>query len=255
MFLSKALRTILLMLAVFCAVPAFAAHPLITDDAGTQGKGGWQLELNGEYSHDNQNSVSESEFQIAATLTYGVTDNIDLAIGLPYLRLRSKEAGETVSASGFSDIPVYAKWRFYEKDGLSIALKPGITLPAGDEGKELGGGKVTCSIFMITTKEAKPWAFHLNLGYIRNDNAVDEVKDLWHASLASEFEAAKGLRLVANVGIEHTREQDSNVHPAFLLGGLIYSISKDLDIDVGIKGGLNRAEPDYTLMAGTTWRF
>jgi hypothetical protein len=255
MFSSKILRTVVVLIVLCWSGAAFAAHPLITDDAGTQGKGKWQVELNGEYSHDNQNSANESELQIAATLTYGAGDNLDVAVGVPYLHLRAKEAGESTSASGVGDIPIYAKWRFYEKDGLSFALKPGITLPAGDEEKELGTGKVTYSIFLITTREAKPWAFHLNLGYIRNENKADEVKDLWHASLATEFEAAKGLRLVANGGIEHTRDRDSRVHPAFILGGLIYSITENFDVDFGIKGGLNKAEPDYTLLAGMTWRF
>ncbi len=154
-------------------------------------------------------------------MTYGVNDNLDVAIGIPYRDMRIKEAGESMSAKGIADIPLYAKWRFYENDGLSFALKPGITLPAGDVEKELGTGKITFSIFLINTKEVKPWAFHLNLGYIRNDNKVDDIKDLWHASLVTEFEAAKGLRLVINGGIEHTREQDSNIDSVFLLGGLI----------------------------------
>jgi hypothetical protein len=33
----------------FIACASWAAHPLITDDAGTQGKGKFQLELNGQY--------------------------------------------------------------------------------------------------------------------------------------------------------------------------------------------------------------
>jgi hypothetical protein len=32
------------------------------------------------------------------------------------------------------------KWRFYEKDGLSFAIKPGIILPTGEEDKGLGDG-------------------------------------------------------------------------------------------------------------------
>ena len=38
---------------IFCFTTSlYAAHPLITDDTGTQGKGRFQLELNGEYSFD-----------------------------------------------------------------------------------------------------------------------------------------------------------------------------------------------------------
>lgn len=45
------------------------------------------------------------------------------------------------------------------------------------------------------------------------------------------------------------------IDPAFILGGLIYSISKNLDIDFGIKGGLNKPETDYAILAGIAWRF
>ena len=255
MTLPKLLRTFIAGLVLCWAGAAYAAHPLITDDTGTQGKGKWQFEFNGEYNHDNKDGANASETQIAAAMTYGVIDNLDVAVGLPYLLLKSKEAGESTSANGLGDVPIFLKWRFYEQEGLSLALKPGITLPTGDDEKELGAGKVTCSIFFITTKEAKPWAFHLNLGYIRNDNNNDEVKNIWHASLAAELEVAKGLRVVADTGIERSREQESHLHPAFILGGLIYSVTDNFDLDVGIKGGLNKAEPDYTLLAGLTWRF
>ena len=32
----------------------WAAHPLVTDDAGTQGKGNFQFEVNGQYDRDKQ---------------------------------------------------------------------------------------------------------------------------------------------------------------------------------------------------------
>ncbi len=40
---------------------AFAEHPLITDDTGTQGKGKFQLEINGQYGYDNESVASDAE--------------------------------------------------------------------------------------------------------------------------------------------------------------------------------------------------
>ena len=91
-------------------------------------------------------------------------------LGVPYEWIRAKEEGDTFTENGISDISLEVKWRFYEKDGLSFALKPGISMPTGDEEKGLGAGRVGYRIFFITTKEIAPWAFHLNLGYIRNEN-------------------------------------------------------------------------------------
>jgi hypothetical protein len=139
--------------------------------------------------------------------------------------------------------------------GWSFALKPGATFPTGNEKKDLGTGRVTYSIFFITTKEIEPLAFHLNLGYMRNENKLDERKDIWHISLASELKLIKDLRLVTNIGMERNPDRTSNKHPAFILGGFIYSIFENFDIDIGIKGGLNKQETDVTILAGIAWRF
>jgi len=228
---------------------SYAAHPLITDDTGTQGKGKFQLEVNGEYSNDNGNTTTE----ISATLSAGIRDNIDFVITVPYQFLRTKdEAGHKTSENGISDMTIELKWRFYEKEGLSFALKPGITFPTGDTDKGLGDGKNSYRLFFITTQELEPFTFHLNLGYVKNRK---ELRDIWHYSLAGEYRAIKPLRIVANVGGETNPDRNSHVHPLFLLGGVIYSVNENFDIDFGVKTGLNKAEADYTLLAGITLRF
>ena len=242
---------------------AFAAHPLITDDTGTQGKGKMQLEFIGEYGIDKAEGVTEKTLQVptAPFLSYGITDTIDLVFGLPYASIRVEDpgAGTTDTVRGVTDVSIELKARFYEKDGLSFAVKPGISLPTGDEEKGLGNGKVSYRTFLITTKEASPWAFHFNLGYIRNEYKlpVDEDanrKDTWHVSLASQVEVIKDLKVVANIGMERNPDKTSETHPAFILGGLIYSIAENLDVDFGVKGALNRTETDITYLAGVTWR-
>jgi len=93
-----------------------------------------------------------------------------------------------------------------------------------------------------------PWAFHDNLGYIRNENKVNEQKNLWHAPHATTWEIVKNLKLVANIGIERNPDDNAENNPAFLIGGLIYSVTENFDLDCGVKYGLNSAEADYSLM-------
>lgn len=255
MMASTFARVVSVLFVVLWAVPALAAHPLITDDTGTQGKGKFQLEVNGEFSRDSDRGTVTKVTGLGATLSYGIIDNLDAAVGLPYQSIRVTSGDGTFCENGLSDIDLCLKWRFYETEGMSLALKPGITLPTGDEDKGLGTGRATYSLFFIATKELQPLTFHLNLGYIRNENKFDAQRDLWHASLASEIGVARDLRLVGNIGIERTVEKDSDVHPAFILAGLIYGVAGNFDIDAGIKFGLNRAEADYTLLAGIAWRF
>jgi opacity protein-like surface antigen len=234
---------------------AVAAHPLITDDAGTQGKGKGQLELNGQYGRDNNDGSIQHTTPAASTITYGVIDTVDVIIGVPYQWIKTDDSGEATRHDGLGDLAIAAKWRIYETDGWSFAIKPGITFPTGDKDKELGTGRTTYSVFFITTKELKPWAFHLNLGYIGNENKLEQRVSLWHASMAAEVEVTKGLRLVANAGIQKNADKSSNTDPAFLLGGIIYSISENIDIDAGYKYGLTKPEADHAVLAGLTFKF
>lgn len=252
----------ILHLAIFCSL-GFAAHPLITDDTGVQGKGKFQIEVNGETGTDKQTIAGATEktsaSQAATTITYGATDHLDIVVTAPYQWIRVKQDGTTVSSeSGMADVTIEAKWRFFDKDGLSFALKPGISLPTGDEQKGLGSGKSAYSLFCIATKEAEPWAFHGNIGIIRNENDpqwVDEEKNLWHASVAAEFAATKSLRIVGNVGMEKNPEKGASDNPAFGILGVIYSLTPDFEIDAGVKQGLTDPEMDTTLLAGVTFRF
>ena len=238
-----------------CPVAAFAMHPLITDDAGTIGAGKYQLEVNGEYGHEKENGVTTETTQGAASLSYGLNESMDLIIGLPYQHVRATDDTTVMTDNGFADTSLEVKWRLYEHDDWSLALKPGITLPTGDDEAGLGAGKASYRLFSIISKEMNPWAFHLNLGYIRNENTLNEEKDIWHASIASTFAVTDTLKAVANLGVESNRDELANSDPAFILAGLIYTLAEGLDLDCGIKYGLNSAETDYTVLAGVTWKF
>ncbi len=263
----KGMSALVLMFGFLAAITtagaALAAHPLITDDTGTQGKCKSQFEFIGEYGIEKEEGVTEKSLEVPAVpfLSYGITDAIDLVFGLPYRSVTVEDAGAGTknAVRGATDLSIELKARVYEKDGLSFAVKPGISLPTGDEEKGLGNGKSSYSVDLITTKELKPWAFHFNVGYVRNEyqHQADEDADrkhIWRISLASQIKVVNDLSLVANIGAERNPEKTSDTHPAFILGGVIYSFSEILDIDLGVKAGLNKTETDYTVLAGITWR-
>lgn len=243
------------VIAAFAAGSAFAAHPLITDDTSTQGKGKFQLEMNGEFAHEADNGLKADTTEVAAILSYGALDNLDIILGAPFQWLRLKENGDTASESGLSDVSLEVKWRFFEKEKFSLALKPGVSLPTGDNEKGLGSGKVNFSAFFIATWHAEPFSVHANLGYLHNENDVDERRNLWHSSVGIEYAVTEKVKLVGNIGIEQNTDRNINTHPAFILGGLICSLSEHVDMDFGIKAGLNEPETDYAILAGIAWRF
>jgi hypothetical protein len=253
-------KGLVLGLVLFTHPLAWGAHPLITDDTGTQGKGKFQIEVSGQYDSDKETvdgvSLESTGSQFATTLSYGIIENADLVLSLPYQWGKGKEDGVTVyDERGISDTTFEVKWRFYEKDGLSLALKPGVSIPTGDDENGLGNGKTGYHAFLIGSKDAAPWAFHANIGYIGNENKVDEEKNIWHASLAATCEIAKDLKVVGNIGIERNPDKTADKDPAFLIGGVIYSVSESFDIDFGVKYGLTASETDWSIMAGAAFRF
>lgn len=252
---------IFLSVLILFPTAVFAAHPLITDDTGTQGKGRMQFEMIGEYGTDTKGDATEKRFEAPAipVFSYGITDTIDIVFGVPYVSVRTEEKGIHSSIAGIGDASIEIKERFYEKDGLTFAFKPGISLPSGNVNKGLGNGKPSYSAFFIVTTEAEPWAFHFNVGYARNEYRLQSDEEanrkvLWHVSLASQVRVDKNLNLVANVGMDRNSDKTSNTSPAFVLGGIIYSITENIDVDMGVKAGLNKVETDVTVLAGIVWR-
>lgn len=171
---------------------------MITDDAGTQGQGKFQLEINGQNDYDREEGIKTEKTSSGTTFSYGIIDSLDIVVGICYQFLKI-ENGASTQTDGLSDVAVDLKWKFYKKDNFALALKPGITLPSADEQKGLGAGKATYYLFFISSLEKKPWAF--------------------------------------------------------LLGGIIYSLSENFDFDIGLKMGLNKPETDFSVLAGLAWRF
>jgi hypothetical protein len=257
----KMMKTLLLVVViVFLPAAAFAARPLLTDDAGTVGKGAFQVELGFEVSDhrtdDDGVVTKEDKTSGTATLSYGILKNLDVLLGMPYEKKKIREDGDTIqNEDGLADMTLEAKWRFFEKDGFALALKPGVSFPTGNHNKGLGTGRMTYGALFIATQDIGPVSFHLNAGYRRNENKTDERKDLWGGDIAGVVTVAKPLKLVANVGTKTNTDRTAATDPAFFLGGLIYSITDKIDLDLGYKRGLNKAEPDNAYTGGLTIRF
>ena len=256
-----------MIVALLWSLPAFAAHPLMTDDTGTQGKGKFQFESNIEYARDNENPAGITEKEtggtVAAALTYGIVDNIDIIVCLPWEWSSLSENGAIISDDkGIGDTSVEVKWRFLEckPQELSFDLKPRMLIPTGNAQKGLGNGNISGGVLLIATKEWEHRALHGNIGYTHNSYAMDQdnailKQDLWHASLAAEVHITEKIRSVADISIDSNNEKKPDPNRIFLLGGIIYRVTDNFDLDLGVKAGLNHAETDKTMLAGLTARF
>jgi hypothetical protein len=251
----------------------WAAHPFVTDDTGTQGAGNWQLELQAEHGRADRTADAgagpvrqESRSTVfAPVLTYGALENLDIALGLNRVKERVTGNGAvTEEPGGMGDSSLELKWRFHDADGLSLALKPGLLLPTGDENKGLGTGKTSWGLNFIASYETKPWAIHGNVAYNRvryklpQDDAANR-SGLWRVSAGAAYSVREDLRLVGEAGARANPARNDAFLPGdtgrFAMLGLIYSPTGRIDLDIGFRKGLNDAEPDWTLLAGATFRW
>lgn len=96
---------------------------------------------------------------------------------------------------------------------------------------------------------------HFHAGYRKNFNNVGERKDIFHLSGAAVYQASDKLKLVVDAGVDTNTDRSSRSWPAMLVGAVIYSPRKGLDLDAGVHMGLNRAATDYAFLSGVSIRW
>ncbi len=243
-------------LLVLSALDSFAAHPLITEDTGTQRPGRTQIELTTEHGYDREPGATERASIYSLVWSHGIHGAADLILTIPYQRVHRDIEGAVTDERGLSDLGAGLKWRFHEHGELSFALKPEVNFPTGDEARGLGAGRGRYGAFLVGTYAPAPWAFHLHLGLSRNRNKLDERENIRHVSAALWREFANGrVRVVADLGTDTATDKAVSHDPSFLILGLIYSVNDDFDLDIGYKKGLTDAETDRAWLAAVTVRF
>jgi len=244
------------------AFPAAAFQPLVTDDTGTQGKGGNQVELSVDEDRTREAGETTRTRTVPFTYTRGLTDALDVFAGVSNVRIHSSIPG--VGASGSGNPVLGAKWRFHEMEEskTSFALKPEILLPVSRVREEsgLGNGRVSAALTLVATREVSFGAVHANLAVARHRFRDPEAarSTIFGASIAPVWDVAPRWKLALDVGYEREKTGGVTTRARYAELGAIYSPSEDLDFALGVIRGTNSADPRaWTSSAtlGVTWRF
>jgi len=225
-----------------------AAHPMFTDDTGTQGAGNNQLEMNSDRVFERDESA---ETVGDVTYTYGLTPTLDLFADQPLNISGPRGIGDT--SLGF-------KWRFFERGNNSIAFKSSVSMANANNEKGFGSGRNNLSTLLIFSHVNGPWALHYNLGLGTNRFKSPETEDenqptIWTTSVAATYELLPQLKVVGDIGIARNADVNNRQYPAYALTGLVYSPNQHFDLDAGMKFGLNNASIQRQFGAGVTLHF
>jgi hypothetical protein len=113
---------------------------------------------------------------------------------------------------------------------------------------------------VIAVMDLFPVIFSLNASYFRNEygrevNRQSCRRDIRRASLAVQGEVVRNVQLAGEAGLETNSDRTSRIWPAFATGGIIYSLRENMDLDFGVKAGLNDPAPDLVFLAGMSVHF
>ena len=231
------------------AAPAHAAHPLISEDPDTQGRGHFELELGFQDARDGDLRA----FEFGPQLSYGVTDSLDGIVRPAWIDNRSTgDAAPPVRA--LSDTALDVKWRFFERDALSAGVRAGLLIPTGDADRGAGQGKASWHAVLAGQWSAAPWTFIGNVGYVQ-DPVAGERASLWYTTASIVWAQSERWRFSAETAGFTPPDTARNTWQAVARFGAIATLAPWLDVDAGYQFRLNRAAPVKVILAGATIRW
>ena len=246
----RPLRNLLpILIASSVALPAFAAHPLISEDTGTQGPGKFELEL----GMSDTPSHNGGTFEFDPQLSYGVTRVVDVILRPSLFALRGEDIRESGARRGFGMTAVDLKWRFAQHATWTFGTRAGIDAPTAAAG--LGSSRPGGHALVMATGDFSPVIVTTNLAWTRLPSDAASKLDLYRVSAGGLWSLRDKLRIVADVAYYSTAVEEGVAWPAVALLGAIFTVSKDVDVDVGWQARIKRPAPDHVLLVGFTFRW
>lgn len=235
------------------ACPADAYHPMVTDDTGTQGLGGSQLELGYDYDRNAPGGMG-SGHSFPVTYTRGVSDSLDLFLG------RVRMSG---GAGGWGNVGLGAKWRFYsnEANGLSLGVEPEAQLPvsAADEAKGLGNGRFSYTLTFLAAQNTTFGQIFANAMVDRDNFANASIADRrtkYRLSVAPVLDASPRWRVALDMGLKTNPDRSQRYTMGYMDVGTVYSPSAAMDLSVGVIRDVAHGPLRQTKVTSeVTWHF
>ena len=221
-------------------------RPTLSADTATTAPGTFELEAGGQIDpHDS--------WGIPVTLKWGMSTGAELFVGWTPYEVENRTGP---NASGVGDTFVGLRYRFLEETRAAPAAALQLTtkLPTGDENDGLSTGEVDFLAAVILDKQVGQVSTTLfyQLGVLGEPDDADT--DIEHSiALAGTFPMVDQWALYGELAAVEIPEQDLN--EILATAGFMYTVRKDLVLDVGVVVGLNHDAPDFQIVFGFTKNF
>lgn len=239
-------------------------RPGKASSACTVDAGHVQLEsdlFNGAFQH--LDGVTTDTYLVTnPTLKYGVTDDLDLELGLSPLeivRTHDDKTGVTETDTSVGDLFFRAKWAAIGNGGSDFALlfEPFLKVPTAD--KPIGNGVVEGGLIVpLSVSLGGNWTFE-------NTAETDALGNVsahgYHAAFSDVVSVSRGFDGGVTLGAEIWEATDFDPAGATQQYSLDADLAwipasvPDLQLDAGVNFGLNRNTPGVQLYSGISQRF
>lgn len=240
---------------------AMAGRPFISaTDAEIVDPGFLELETGIALSRNTRSGANESNWNLPSVVfNLGLTENfeIDLATGIDVAREKI-EGSRRRTLGSLAETSLTAKGRFFKGEGVVPSVATELTLIFPTQRRELLSApsrKVGFTGVLVTTAEAGPLTYHLNLG----GGVVESPKRglgtvgslLW--AIAGELPlGSNGLSAVLEFRGESVR---GSLPDNTALGGLVWESPWDVKFDAAAFGGLSQGSDNWGITLGLTYAF
>ena len=157
------------IISAFAHEPIFGLGPHVIYKGGV----GVEVEIDGERSSGNLKT--ERELAVDTEIIYGITSDLAVTLVIPGIldKVRITET-EDQSSSGFGDLSIRLKYRFWRRDSPGIQDSAAIILggkfPTGDENEKpkLGSGSTDFLFGLAVARESRRWYYFGDFRYRLN---------------------------------------------------------------------------------------
>jgi len=251
----------MLSLVLFVAAPVTArgaqqeedfikpGRPGVANHAEIQKPGVLQLEAGYDANFRAEEFRSQQELPLA--LRFAANRRLLLALNFDAVFSEADDAG--VRMTGVGDVRLGVQAVALPDSGKrpALAFAYYVKLPSASEGKKLGTGRVDHKIVLLLSKKAGQTEVDFNAAYLNvGREGSNGRKSGGQAALSVSQELGRDFGLQGELAGQS--EDDGQPRGVFALGALTYKVSRRLQLDVGVRFGLNPSAPRVGVFAGVT---